>query len=358
VETTLLSIAPETSGKVLEVDFQEGELVKAGQVLAHLDDGTLKIQRSIAAANLETAQLALGQLSSPTVIAALQKTIAQDEQAIIDAGQTLDIQKYSGNNADAVQSAEAKLYLARTALNNAQALYDKVKYNNYLDQTVKVSAYQNVYYRLQAYNYALAVYNTLTGVPNPNLVDIRAAVLALAEAKLAEDQTLLGVLNGAAIPANATGAGLVKLELARIKVQSAQASLDILDHQIAKMSITAPVDGVVMTRNVDPGSVVNPGTELLSLARLNDLTITVYIPADAYGKIKVGQTATVTVDSFPDEVFLAAVVYISDRPEYVSAAAQTVSGSSTSVYAIQLELKDASGKLKPGMPADVSFGLK
>ncbi len=324
----------------------------------HLDDGTLKIQRSIAAANLESAQAALGQLSSPTVIAALQKTIAQDEQAIIDAGQTLDIQKYSGNNADAVQSAEAKLYLARTALNNAQALYDKVKYNNYLDQTVKVTAYQNVYYRLQAYNYALALYNTLTGVPNPNLVNMKAAVLELAKARLAEDQTLLDALNGAAIPDNATGAGIVKLQQARINVQAAQASLDILDHQIAKMTIRAPVDGVVMTRDVEPGSVVNPGTELLSLARLNDLTITVYIPAEAYGKIKVGQTATVTVDSFPGAVFHAAVVNISDQPEFMLAAAQTVSGNNTAVYAIQLELKDAAGKLKPGMPADVSFSLE
>jgi multidrug resistance efflux pump len=124
------------------------------------------------------------------------------------------------------------------------------------------------------------------------------------------------------------------------------------------MTIRAPVDGVVMTRDVEPGSVVNPGTELLSLARLNDLTITVYVPAEAYGKIKVGQTATVTVDSFPGAVFHAAVVNISDQPEFMLAAAQTVSGNNTAVYAIQLELKDAAGKLKPGMPADVSFNLK
>ncbi len=57
VEATVLSIAPEQQGKVLGVDFQEGEVVKAGQVLVHLDDGTLKIQRTIAAANLEKAQL-------------------------------------------------------------------------------------------------------------------------------------------------------------------------------------------------------------------------------------------------------------------------------------------------------------
>ncbi len=88
------------------MDFQEGEVVKAGQVLVHLDDGTLKIQRTIAAANLEKAQLSLQQLSSPTVIAALQKTIAQDEQAIIDAQQALDTHEYFTNDTAAIQSAQ------------------------------------------------------------------------------------------------------------------------------------------------------------------------------------------------------------------------------------------------------------
>ncbi len=146
-------------------------------------------------------------------------------------------------------------------------------------------------------------YNLWTGVPNQEQVDLKTATLALANARLAEDQTFLDALNGGPIPANATGAGIAQLQQARINVQAAQANLDLLNDQIGKMTITAPVDGVVMTRSVDPGNVVNPGTELLSLARLNDLTITVYIPEDSYGKIKLGQTATVTVDSFPGETF-------------------------------------------------------
>ena len=358
VETTVLSIAPELPGKVLEVDFQEGDVVKAGAVLVLLNDSTLKIQRSMAAANLETAKLSLQQLASSTAIANLQKTIAQDRQAIADAQQALDTQKYFINNTDAIQSAQANLYLTKKALDNAQAVYDKVKYNNHLDESVKAAAYQNVYRYIQAYNNALAVVNMWTGVPNQEQVDLKTATLALANARLAEDQTLLDALNGGAIPENATGAGIVKLQLARINVQSAQADLDLLDDRIGKMTITAPVDGMVMMRSVDPGNVVNPGTELLSLARLNDLTITVYIPEDSYAKIKLGQTATVAVDSFPGETFNAAVVTISKQPEFIPRTAQTASGSASTVYAIQLKLSDGAGRLKPGMPADVSFTLK
>ena len=358
VETTVLSIAPEMPGRVLDVDFQEGDVVKAGAVLVHLDDSTLKIQRTIAAANLETAKLYLQQLASPMVIANLQKTIAQDKQAVYDAQQAQDIEKYFTNNTDAIQNAASNLLLAKQALNKAQTAYDKIQYNNNLDASIKATAYQKLYVVIQAYNNALAVYNLWTGVPNQEQVDLKVATLALAKARLAEDQTLLDALNGGPIPDDATGAGIVKLQQARINIQVAQANLDLLNDQIGKMTITAPVDGVVMTRSVDPGNVVNPGTELLSLARLNDLTITVYIPEDSYGKIKLGQTATVAVDSFPGEMFNAAVVYISKQPEFIPRTAQTVSGSRSTVYAIQLKLSDGTGKLKPGMPADVSFVLK
>ena len=66
----------------------------------------------------------------------------------------------------------------------------------------------------------------------------------------------------------------------------------------------------------------------------------------------------VAVDSFPGETFNAAVVYISKQPEFIPHTAQTVSGSQSTVYAIQLKLGDGAGKLKPGMPADVTFNSK
>ena len=358
VETTTLSIAAELPGKVLEVNFQEGDVVKAGAVLVHLNDSTLKIQQTIAAANLETAKLSLQKLAAPSVLANLQETIAQDKKAIDDAQQTLDIQKYFTTNTAAIQSAQANLFLAQSALNRAQTVYDKIKYNNFYNASAKAAAYQTVYRYQQAYDHALAVYNLWTGVPNQQQVDIKTAALALANARLAEDQMYLDALNGGSIPANATGAGLFQLQQARINLQAAQNALNLLNDQIAKMTITAPVDGLVMARSVDPGDIVNPATELLSLARLNDLTITVYIPEDSYAKIKLGQTATVSVDAFPGQSFTATVVSISSQPEFLPRTTKTVSASQSTVYAIRLQLNDATGKIKSGMPADVSFILK
>ncbi len=320
VETTVLSIGSEMQGKVLEVNFQEGDVVKAGDVLVHLDDSTLKIQLSIAAANLESAKLSLQQLASPTMIANLQKTIAQDKQDIQDAQQAMDIEKYFTTNTDAIQSARSNVYLAKIALDRALTEYDKVDGNpNYTPE--KAAAYQKLYPVQLAYDNALAILNLWTGVPNQEQVDLKAANLAIAKAKLSADQTLLDALNGGSIAQNATGAGIAELQRARINVQAAQANLNLLNDEIAKMIVTSPVDGVVMTRSVDPGNVVFPGIELLSLARLNDLTITVYIPEDIYAKIMPGQTATVTVDTYPGETFNAAVVYISKQPVFISRSA-------------------------------------
>ena len=91
------------------------------------------------------------------------------------------------------------------------------------------------------------------------------------------------------------------------------------------------------------------------MADLTKLNITVYVPEDRYGEIKLGQKVDVTVDSFPDMVFSATVVKIADEAEYTPRNVQTVEGRTATVIAIKLQVDDPNGNLKPGMPADVVF---
>jgi multidrug resistance efflux pump len=95
------------------------------------------------------------------------------------------------------------------------------------------------------------------------------------------------------------------VDQAQKNVAQAEASLALVEAQIAKLTVNAPMDGVILTRNVEPGEFVQPGAVALKLADLNNLTITVYVPENRYGEIMLGQTAEVTVDSFPNEVFTA-----------------------------------------------------
>jgi HlyD family secretion protein len=130
---------------------------------------------------------------------------------------------------------------------------------------------------------------------------------------------------------------------------------ETLDLQLDKLTVVAPEDGVILTRVVEPGEVVAPGGKALDLGLVDEMTITVYVPENRYGQISMGQTAEVSVDSFPGETFNATVTHIADQAQFTPRNVQTAEGRSTTVYAIKLKLEDPGGKLKPGMPADVSF---
>ena len=145
------------------------------------------------------------------------------------------------------------------------------------------------------------------------------------------------------------------LEQAKSALAQAEASLSLIDAQIAKLTVNAPMDGVILTRNVEPGEFVQPGAAALTVGDVSNLTITVYVPEDRYGKISLGQTAEVRVDSFPDLTFTATVVHISDQAEFTPRNVQTAEGRSSTFYAIKLKIENSDGKLKIGMPADVVF---
>jgi multidrug resistance efflux pump len=142
---------------------------------------------------------------------------------------------------------------------------------------------------------------------------------------------------------------------AQASIKQAEANLALIEAQLAKLVVTAPADGVVLTRNLEPGEVVNPGSIVFTMSRLSDLTITVYIPEDRYGEITLGQTAQVQVDSFAGKTFTARVIHISDRAEFTPRNVQTAEGRKSTVFAIKLQVDDPNGNLKPGMPADVVF---
>jgi len=145
------------------------------------------------------------------------------------------------------------------------------------------------------------------------------------------------------------------LQNAESAVHQAEANLSLSDIQIAKLTVAAPLSGMILTRNVEPGEFVQPGAVAFAMADLNDITITVYVPEDRYGQISLGEQADVSVDSFPGETFTAEVIHIASQAEFTPRNVQTVEGRSSTVYAIKLRVTNSEGKLKIGMPADVVF---
>jgi HlyD family secretion protein len=215
---------------------------------------------------------------------------------------------------------------AEKELDDAQKAYDELlgtqASTEILKARAEVSIAQERYYSALDYQRKLQ-----TGEQS---IAVSAAQGALSQAQAAADQ-------------------------AQTAVKQAQANLDLIDKQISKLDVYAVMDGVILTRNVEPGEFVQPGATALTMADLNDLTITVYVPEDRYGQIRLGQSADVSVDSFPGETFTATVVHMADQAEFTPRNIQTVEGRSSTFYAIKLKVDDPQGKLKIGMPADVVF---
>lgn len=217
-------------------------------------------------------------------------------------------------------------YDARAELEDSQKVYNELLTSETADQVLearaKVSVAQERYYSALDY---------------------------LRDLQTGDQSTAIDAAQGVVDQAQAA------VDQAQKAVQQAQANLDLLDVQIAKLVVYAPIDGVVLTRNVEPGEFLQPGAAALTLGDLNNITITVYVPEDRYGQITLGQQAVVTVDSFPGETFTAEVVHIADEAEFTPRNVQTVEGRSSTVYAIKLKVIDSEGALKIGMPADVLF---
>jgi HlyD family secretion protein len=146
-----------------------------------------------------------------------------------------------------------------------------------------------------------------------------------------------------------------QVEGAGAQIEAARAQAAVLQAQIDKLTLRAPLTGVVLRRAIEPGEMALPGASLLTIGDTDHLYLRVYIPENRYGEIKLGQAARVNVDSFPGQAFTAKVTRIADRAEFTPRNVQTAEGRATTVFAVKLAVDNAGGKLKPGMPADVFF---
>ena len=410
VEAVEVAIASEMSGRVVEVLAEKGAAVQPGEVLLRQDDALLQSQRQVsltaldaAGANfassqsgLELANTALQAAQSALQVAEsnsqaellvaqqsldklnenatvvrteAQRAVAAANQAVRDATYQLDNYTVPSNQenmtaTEAVIEMKKLLDAARLAFepyrneSSGNATRDDLK--EALDQAQ--SDYDTALHRMQ-YEANLEQANArlekaqldLAKVQNgANPDDVEALEARIAAIKVASDPARAAVEQARAGVVQAQD----KLEQAQKAIAQAQAQLDLVDTQLKKLVVYAPSAGIVLSRDVEPGEVIQAGATVFVLAQLDRLTITVYVPEDRYGQVKLGDQATVTLDSFPGKDFIAKVSYIASQAEFTPRNVQTAEGRRTTVFGIELAIDNPKGELKPGMPADVCFGCR
>jgi HlyD family secretion protein len=133
------------------------------------------------------------------------------------------------------------------------------------------------------------------------------------------------------------------------------AQLAVLDDRLRRSRITSPVAGTVLTRFAEAGEFVQPGTPLFKVAALDTLVLRAYISEAQLGQVALGQSVTVRVDAGKDSLRTLAgrVIWVAGSAEFTPTPIQTRDERVTQVYAVKIQVANADGRLRIGMPADV-----
>jgi multidrug resistance efflux pump len=138
-------------------------------------------------------------------------------------------------------------------------------------------------------------------------------------------------------------------------VERERARLAWLERQGEEAVVRAPAAGVIESLDLRPGDLVAAGRPVASLLEPSQLWVKVYVPEPKLGLVRIGQPASVSVDTWPDRRFEGRVVEIGDRAEYTPRNVQTVDQRSEQVFAVRVAVSP-SPDLKPGMSALVRLG--
>ena len=319
------------AGNVKLVNIVPGDQVQVGQILVHLDDTTQQVE-------LDQANLALRELTSPEAIANAKLAITTAQTNLTNAQIALNNQQYWHNTA-LIQNYYANYVIAKANLDKAQTAYDNAHVGQYINNANEAAAYNSLYTAQQAYNTAQYYYSLYSQAPTQTQQDQAQANLDLANATFDNAQIYLATLTGGTVPANATGTALRQLEQARLAVQTAQASLDAT-------RLIAPFSGEVASVTVSTGDYVSPGQVILVISDVNHVHVeTTDLSERDVPKVKLGQVAMVSIKALNQAV--------SGKVSAISPIADTLGGDV--VYKVTILLDTLPSNLRSGMSVDVQF---
>jgi len=128
--------------------------------------------------------------------------------------------------------------------------------------------------------------------------------------------------------------------------------------RLSYTELTAPFDGLVLSKSAEPGEYLNPGSPVVTIGDLAHPWLRAYVNETDIGHIKHGQKAEVRTDTWPDKVFHGRIGFISSEAEFTPKTVQTFEERVKLVYRVKILLDNPGGELKPGMPADTYIHIK
>ncbi|MEQ8788294.1 MAG: efflux RND transporter periplasmic adaptor subunit [Pirellulaceae bacterium] len=337
IEADEIRLGSRVGGRVAEVaeGIDDGSKVSAGDLLVRLEPFDLRQRRDQAAATLAERQADLKSLQLTLPLEAAQA------EAVVNRLAARLKELENGPRQQEIKAAEAQVTLAEAQLVRAQRNYERIAKlfaaekgaatRDAMDRVTEELRVAEATKRVREQEYALLQEGT------------REEELDQAKASLAEAQSALEAIEQTKEE---------ELSRARAAVDAAQASLAATETQLAELDVTAPVDGVVESIELQPGDLVAAGAPVISMIDTHSLWVRAYVPEN-HLDIKLNQQLAVRVDSYPGRTFQGRVVFVSRQGEFTPSNAQTPEERSKQVFRIKVQLEPGQGELRPGMAADV-----
>ncbi len=167
------------------------------------------------------------------------------------------------------------------------------------------------------------------------------AALTNAEIDLARAQKLF---EGNALTKPELDAAVASVEVNRARVSRGRAAAGEAGLALGDTTLVAPIDGVILRRNIERGDLGTPGTPAFLLAMTSTVKVVFGAPDMMIGAMKIGQAIDVTTESMPDRTFTATVARIAPAAD-----------PKTRVFDVELHIDNAANELKPGMIASLEI---
>ncbi|MFU0874702.1 secretion protein HlyD [Kluyvera cryocrescens] len=265
-----------------------------------------------------------------------------DEGDAIKQGQTLgQLDKAPYENA---------LMQAKANVATAQAQYDLMMAGYRAEEIAQAAA--AVKQAQAAYDYAQSFLQRQQGLWNSRLLSAND----LANARSSRDQALAS-LKSAQDKLSQYRSGNRPQEIAQAKAnleqaqaQLAQSTLDLQD-----TVLTAPSDGTLLTRAVEPGSMLSAGSTVLTLSLTHPVWVRAYVDEKNLNQAQPGREILLYTDGRPDKPYHGKIGFVSPTAEFTPKTVETPDLRTDLVYRLRIIVTDADDSLRQGMPVTLKF---
>ncbi len=279
-----VSLGFRVSGRIAQMAVEEGDPVKAGQLLSGLDKTPFNDNVALQTANVAQQEANLAKLEA-------------------------------GSRPEEIEQAKANVASRKAALENARGVYERQQQLAQRDFASK-----------QAYDNAVSALHQ-----------------AEADLKSAEQALQLAI----------QGPRKEDIEAARAALQGARAQKQIAETSLGDTELHAPADGIVLTRAVEPGTIVSVGMTVYTLSLQKPVWVRAYVGEPQLGLVHPGEPVKLYTDTRPNHPYDGQVGFVSPVAEFTPKSVETPELRADLVYRFRVTVGNPDAALRQGMPVTV-----